>query len=85
MPVHHVDVDPVGAGRSDGADFVGKPPEIRRKYRWRNANHAALYEATGMAATARVALVRCGSARRNRQDMRARSLRRAVRALHSAG
>ena len=28
MPVHHVEMDPVGTGRIDGADFLSQPGKI---------------------------------------------------------
>ena len=31
--IHDIDMDPVGAGRIDGANFVGEMPEIRRQDR----------------------------------------------------
>jgi hypothetical protein len=36
--VHHVDMNPVGAARIDGANLVGEIPEIRRQDRRRNDN-----------------------------------------------
>ena len=36
MPVHHVEMDPVGAGRIDGADFLAQLGEIRRQDRRRD-------------------------------------------------
>ena len=36
MPVHHVEMDPVGAGRVDGADFFAQFGEIRRQDRGRD-------------------------------------------------
>jgi hypothetical protein len=36
MSVHHVEMDPVGACRVDGADFFAQFGEIRRQDRWRD-------------------------------------------------
>ena len=36
MPVHHVEMDPVGAGRIDRADLFAQPGEIRRQDRGRD-------------------------------------------------
>jgi hypothetical protein len=36
MSVHHVEMDPVGAGRIDGADLFAQFGEIRRQDRGRN-------------------------------------------------
>ena len=36
MPVHHVEMDPVGAGRVHGADFFAQLGEIRRQDRRRD-------------------------------------------------
>ena len=36
MPVHHIEMDPVGAGRIDGADLFAQPGEIRRQDRRRD-------------------------------------------------
>ena len=36
--VHDVDMNPVGAGRLDGANFIGKMSEVRRQDRRRNDN-----------------------------------------------
>jgi hypothetical protein len=36
MPVHHVEMDPVGAGGIDGADFFAEFGEIRRQDRRRD-------------------------------------------------
>jgi DNA polymerase-3 subunit alpha len=36
MPVHHVDMNPVGTRRVDGFDFVSQPGEISRQDRRRN-------------------------------------------------
>ena len=34
MPVHDIDMDPVGAGRIDGAHLLAEPGEIGREDRW---------------------------------------------------
>ena len=36
MPVHHVDVDPVGAGRVDRAHFLAELGEVGGEDRWSN-------------------------------------------------
>ncbi len=36
MPVHHVEMDPVGAGRIDGADLFAQFGEIGRQDRRRD-------------------------------------------------
>ena len=36
MPVHHVEMDPVGAGRIDGADLFAELGEIRCQDRRRD-------------------------------------------------
>ena len=36
MPVHHVEMDPVGAGGVDGAHLLAEFGEVRRQDRWRN-------------------------------------------------
>src|SRR5215472_12880317 len=36
MPVHHVEMDPVGPGRIDRVDLLAKPGKIRREDRWRD-------------------------------------------------
>ncbi len=36
MPVHHVEMDPVGAGGIDGADFLAQFGEVRRQNRRRD-------------------------------------------------
>ena len=38
MPVHHVDMDPVGAGRFDRAHFLAEPGEIGRQDRRRDTS-----------------------------------------------
>jgi hypothetical protein len=40
VPIHHVDVDPVGARGLDGADFVAQFGEIGRKNRRRDGERA---------------------------------------------
>ena len=40
MPVHHVEVDPVGAGRRDRAHLLAEPREVRRQNRWRHDHRA---------------------------------------------
>ena len=39
--VHHVDMDPVGSRRIDGANLLGEPPEIRRQDRRRDNDRPA--------------------------------------------
>jgi hypothetical protein len=36
MPVHHVEMNPVGARRIDGADFLAQFGEIGRQDLWRH-------------------------------------------------
>ncbi len=40
MAVHHVEVNPVGACRVDGANLLAKPGKIRRQDRWRDDERA---------------------------------------------
>ena len=40
MPVHHVEMDPVGAGGVDGADFLTQFGEIRGQDRGRDKQRA---------------------------------------------
>lgn len=43
MPVHHVDMDPVGAGRLDGADLFAEAREVRRQDGGRDQERAVLH------------------------------------------
>ena len=46
--VHDVDINPVGARRVDGANFVGKISEVRRQDRRRNDNRPLSRPAAGL-------------------------------------
>ena len=59
--VHHIDVDPVGAGRVDGADLLAQSREIRGQHRRCNQNRPSVWprDGRGGAGGIKVSTVHC--------------------------
>ena len=78
--VHHIDMDPVGAGRVDGADLLAQAREIGRQNRGRDDDRGRRHALTALRSSARpgvIALRRCRRfLRRLPLDRRTRTTRR---------